>query len=72
MCCSSAAAGSPMAEFLKSQAPQELWKASLKPNNPVNANDLAKPSNPFDPANASAPLQAAKAPGTGLLVDTTA
>jgi hypothetical protein len=58
-----------MAEYLKSQTPQELWKARLAPN-PL------KPTDPFAPktlASASAqPLPAAKAPGTGLVLDTTA
>jgi len=70
MCCSGAAASSPMAEYLKSQTPQELWKARLEPPDPL------KPIDPFDPktlASASEqPLQAAKAPGTGLVLDTTA
>jgi hypothetical protein len=70
MCCSSTAAKSPMAQFLKSQSPQELWKASLKPEDPL------KPKNPFDPKlplEASAkPAPAAKAPGTGLRIDITA
>ena len=63
MCCSSTAAKSPMAQFLKSQSPDELWKALLKPKDPL------KPGNP---ANASQPLQAAKTPGTGLTLDVTA
>jgi hypothetical protein len=71
MCCSSAAS-SPMAEYLKSQTPQELWKASIEPPDPL------KPKSPFDsqalldPSADTQPLQAAKAPGTGLLLDTTA
>jgi hypothetical protein len=63
MCCSSTAAKSPMAQFLKSQSPDELWKASLKPKDPL------KPDNP---ANANQPVQAAKTPGTGLTLDVTA
>ena len=63
MCCSSTVAKSPMAQFLKSQSPDELWKASLKPKDPLK---------PVDPANASPPLQAAKTPGTGLTLDVTA
>jgi len=69
MCCSSTAAQSPMAQYLKSHSPQELWKASLKPPDPL------KPDNPADPKDQAAgakPLAAAKAPGTGLLLDTTA
>ena len=70
MCCSSAAATSPMAEFLKSQSPQELWKASLRPEDPL------KPKSPFEPKPlleaGVTPAQAAKAPGTGLRVDITA
>jgi len=63
MCCSSVAAKSPMAEFLKSQSPQELWKAAIKPKDPMK----------FDPTNAPAPLPgAAKTPGTGLVLDVTA
>jgi hypothetical protein len=63
MCCSSTAAKSPMAQFLKSQSTDELWKASLKPKDPL------KPDNP---ASARPPLQAAKTPGTGLTLDVTA
>ena len=72
MCCSSTAAKSPMAQFLKSQAPEELWKASLKPKDPLKPDDPAKPANSLAPANATQPIQAAKEPGTGLLVDTSA
>ena len=63
MCCSSAAAQSPMAKFLKSQTPDELWKAALKPTDPFK---------PDDPAKASQPLAAAKAPGIGVTLDVTA
>jgi hypothetical protein len=70
MCCSSTAAKSPMAEILKSQSPQELWKTSLKPEDPL------KPKNPFDPKllleASDKPVPAAKAPGTGLQIDVTA
>ena len=71
MCCSSAAAKSPMAEFLKSQSPQELWKAglNLKRQDPFKPADPGKAANPFDPASA---LKATTAPGTGLVLDTTA
>lgn len=69
MCCSSTAAKSPMAEFLKAQTPQELWKASLKPKDPLKADDPAKPGD----ATASAkPVSAATAPGIGLTLDVTA
>ena len=63
MCCSSAAAKSPMAQFLKSQTPEELWKAALKPKDPL------KPDHSI--ANTQ-PAQAAKLPGTGLILDVTA
>jgi len=66
------AAKSPMAEFLKSQTPQELWKAALKPQDPLKPEHPAKPPSPLDPASASAPLRAAPAPGTGLLLDVSA
>ena len=69
MCCSSVAAKSPMAEFLKSQLPQELWKASLKPKDLLAPADPAKPGDPLGPTTAA--VAAAKAPGTGLLVDRT-
>ena len=62
MCCSSSATKSPMAQFIKSQSPEELWKASLKPKDPLK---------PVDPA-VTPPVAAAKAAGTGLLIDTTA
>ena len=66
MCCSSTAAKSPMAEFLKSQTAQELWKASLKPKDPL------KPDNSAEAADPLRPQAAAKAPGTGLTLDVTA
>ena len=66
MCCSSTAAKSPMTEFLKSQTPDQLWKASLKPKDPL------KPADPFDPVNETQSLQAANAPGIGLVLDTSA
>ena len=65
MCCSSTAAKSPMAELLKSQTAQELWKASLKPKDPLKP-DNPKPTDPIQPQ------AAAKAPGTGLTLDVTA
>ena len=69
MCCSSAAAKSPMAEYIKSHSPQELWKASLQPKDPLAPGDPTKP----DPAEGGAtPVKAATAPGTGLRLDTTA
>jgi hypothetical protein len=55
-----------MSQFLKSQSPDELWKASLKPQDSLKP---AKPANLFD---AMQPLQAAKTPGTGLTLDVTA
>jgi hypothetical protein len=63
MCCSSTAAQSPIAQFLKSHTPDELWKAALKPSGPFKPDDSAK---------ANQPSQAAKAPGTGLTLDVTA
>jgi hypothetical protein len=75
MCCSSAAAKSPMAQFLQSQKPDELWKASLKPKDPLKPDDPAKaadPNKPADPASGTQPAQAAKAPGTGVTLDVTA
>jgi hypothetical protein len=67
MCCSSTAAKSPMAQFIKSQSPEELWKASLKPKDPLKPDDPAK-TDPLDPTAS----QAAKAPGTGLVIDVSA
>ena len=52
-----------MAQFLKSQSPDELWTASLKPKDPFKPADLVKPARP---------LQAATAPGIGLTLDVTA
>ena len=72
MCCSSAAANSPIAQYLKSQTPQELWKASLQPQDPLKPKDPFDPKALFDTAADSNSIQAAKAPGTGLLIDTTA
>lgn len=65
MCCSSTASKSPMAEFLQSQKPDELWKASLKPKDPLKQDDPTK----IDP---SQTVQAAKAAGTGLVLDVSA
>jgi len=70
MCCSSTAAKSPMAQFIKSQSPEELWKASLKPEDPLKPDDPAK-TDPSGPS-ASQTIQAAKAPGIGLVVDVSA
>ena len=66
MCCSSTAAKSPMAEYLQSHSPQELWKASLKPKDPFKPDDPVKAGGASDPANA---IKAATAPGTGLVLD---
>jgi hypothetical protein len=68
MCCSSASSCSPTAEYLKSQTPQELWKAKLELPDPLKPKDLLDPKDFLDPV----PLQAAKAPGTGILLDITA
>ena len=69
MCCSSAAAKSPMAEYVKSHSPQELWKAGLKPPDPLKPDDPAR----SDPSGSGTlPVKAAAAPGTGLLLDATA
>jgi hypothetical protein len=70
MCGSSSAAKSPMAQFLQSQKPDQLWKASLKPKDPFKPDDPAKAAAAPDPA--QQPLQAAKAPGTGVTLDVTA
>ena len=67
MCCSSTAAKSPMAQFLKSQTPDELWKASLKPKDPFKPEDPAKGD-----ASGAATTSAGKAPGTGLVLDISA
>jgi len=61
-----------MAQFLKSQTPDQLWKASLQPKDPLKPDDPAKPANPFDSVNGTPPLQAAKAAGVGLVLDTSA
>jgi len=63
-----------MAEYLKSQTPQELWKARLEPPDPLKPDDPLKPKDPFDPKNLIDPsaLQAAKPPGVGELLDITA
>ena len=63
MCCSSTAAKSPMAQFLKSQTPEELWKAALKPKDPFQSDSFGQ---------SGQPPQAAKPPGTGLVLDVTA
>jgi hypothetical protein len=60
---------------MKSQSPQELWQAKLKAKDPFDPKDLLAPPNPGDAARASdtqAPARAAKANGTGLLLDITA
>jgi hypothetical protein len=62
-----------MTEFLKSQTPDQLWKASLKPKDPLKSDDPTnKPADPFDPVNGTRSPQAAKAPGIGLVLDTSA
>jgi hypothetical protein len=75
MCCSSTAANSPMAQFIKSQSPEELWKASLKPKDPLKPDDPAKTdltkTDQSDPT-ATQTIQTAKAPGTGLVLDVSA
>jgi NifU-like protein involved in Fe-S cluster formation len=63
MCCSSTASSSPMAQYLKSRSPEELWKASLKPQDPN------KPLDPAQSSNQTGSIEAAKPPGTGLTVD---
>jgi hypothetical protein len=59
-----------MAQFLKSQSPDELWKTSLKPKDPFKPDDPTK-TDPLDPT-ASQTIQPAKTPGTGLVVDVSA
>jgi hypothetical protein len=64
-----------MAQYLKSHSPQELWKASLKPQDPFKPQDPAKQQDPADPSSQTGggpQVSAAKAPGTGVLVDTIA
>jgi hypothetical protein len=61
-----------MAQFLKSHSPQELWKASLKPPDPLKPADPADDSGSTKRNSGLAAVTAAKTPGTGLLVDTTA
>jgi hypothetical protein len=58
-----------MAEFIKAQSRQQLWKAALKPTDPLKPDDPLNPSNPLDQAGTPAPLRAATAPGTGVLLD---
>jgi hypothetical protein len=61
-----------MAEYLKSQTPEELWKASLEPENPLkpkNATDSKLTADAIDPVK---DVQAPKAEGTGLVLDVTA
>ena len=72
MCCSSAASSSPMAQYLKSQSPAELWKASLKPQDPFKLRDPAKAADSSASIGTTGTIQAAKLPGTGLTVDLTA
>jgi hypothetical protein len=60
-----------MAQFLKSQSPDELWKAALKPKDALKPDNPAK-ANSLDPSSASKPLQPGKTPGTGLTLDVTA
>jgi hypothetical protein len=62
MCCSSTAAKSPMAQYLKSQTPEDLWKAALKPRDPLK---------PDAAGEAGQSSLAAKSPGTGLVLDVT-
>ena len=63
MCCSSTAAKSPMAEFMKSQAPEELWEGFAEAQECASSPEDPAKAGLFDPA---AVVPAAKAPGTGL------
>jgi hypothetical protein len=65
MSCSSCSSASPAAQFLKSHAPQE---ASLQHKDPPKPDDPSK----IDLSNAPQAIQAAKAPGTGLVLDVSA
>jgi hypothetical protein len=69
MCGSSTAAKSLMAQFEKSQTPQELWKSSLKAKDPLKPDEAKTVS---DPPSAAQPVQAAKPLGIGVLLDRTA
>lgn len=64
MSCSSCSSASSAAQLLKTQTPEELWKASLQHKDPPKADDPSK----IDLSNAPQ-VQAAVAPGTGLVVD---
>ena len=75
MSCSSCGSRSPLVDFLKSQSPDALWQARLKPKDPFDPKELLGAQNPPDTAagsNASVAGRAANAPGTGLRVDFTA
>jgi hypothetical protein len=64
-----------MAQYLKSHSPQELWKASLEPPDPFKPQDPAKQQDPADSSRQTgggSQVSAAKAPGTGLVIDTLA
>ena len=68
-CCGSS---SPLLQYIKSQSPQELLQAKLKPKNPLDPKTLLAPENPADPSratNSSAAASAPKAPGTGSVID---
>ena len=61
-----------MAQYLKSHSPEELWKASLKPQDPFEPQDPAKAADSSVSIGTTGTIQAAKLPGTGLTVDLTA
>ena len=61
-----------MAQYLKSHSPEELWRASLKPQDPFKPQDPAKAADSSASIGTTGTIQAAKLPGTGLTVDLTA
>jgi hypothetical protein len=59
--------------LLSSTSPQALSLAELKPKDPQDPKLLLSAQNASDAsAPSSAPMSAAKTPGTGLLIDTSA
>lgn len=67
MSCSSCSSpsNSPTAQFLKSHTAQALWDAAQKHQDQIKAENPAR----TDPPSSAQAIQAATAPGVGLVVD---
>jgi hypothetical protein len=74
MSCSSCGSQSPLAQFLKSQSPQELMKAKIDPQDALRRRYLDPAQDLFATSDQSTPEKsplAGKADGTGIRLDIT-